>query len=275
MASSETAVSLSNVHKTYHVGEPVRALDGVDLKIPRGSYTAIMGPSGSGKSTLMNLVGCLDTPTEGEIVVGGREVTGLTDRDRTSLRGSEVGFVFQTFNLMPRLNALENVALPQLFQGTDRDERRDRARDLLERVGLGDRVDHMPNELSGGQRQRVALARALVNDPAIVLADEPSGNLDTETEAAILDLFEEFHAAGTTMIVVTHERHVAERADRIVRLLDGRIERIEELDGDRPGERPGDVDAIGESGQAENGDVGDGASERRSVGDGSRSGDGG
>ncbi|SEQ78925.1 ABC transporter ATP-binding protein [Natrinema salaciae] len=227
----ETAVSLSNVRKTYRIGEPVHALDGVSLEVPRGSYTAIMGPSGSGKSTLMNLVGCLDTPTAGEVVVGGRAIGDLGDRERTRLRGTEVGFVFQTFNLMPRLNALENVALPQLFQNVGRAERRERARDLLERVGLADRADHLPNELSGGQRQRVALARALVNDPAIVLADEPSGNLDTDTEADVLDLFDEFHAAGTTMLVVTHERHVAERADRIVHLLDGRIERIEELDG--------------------------------------------
>jgi len=231
MASSDTAVSLSNVRKTYRIGEPVHALDGVSLEVSRGSYTAIMGPSGSGKSTLMNLVGCLDTPTEGTVVVGGRDVGALSDRERTQLRGTEVGFVFQTFNLMPRLNAVENVALPQLFQGIDRDERRERARNLLERVGLGDRIDHMPNELSGGQRQRVALARALVNDPAIVLADEPSGNLDTDTEADILDLFDEFHEGGTTMLVVTHERHVAERADRIIHLLDGKIERIEELDG--------------------------------------------
>ncbi|ELY79094.1 ABC transporter ATP-binding protein [Natrinema gari] len=228
----ETAVALENVRKTYRIGEPVHALDGVSLAVPRGSYTAIMGPSGSGKSTLMNLVGCLDTPTAGEVVVGGRPVGALGDRERTRLRGTEVGFVFQTFNLMPRLNALENVALPQLFQGIDRAERRERARDLLERVGLGDRADHLPNELSGGQRQRVALARALVNDPAIVLADEPSGNLDTDTEADILDLFDEFHAAGTTMLVVTHERHVADRADRIVHLLDGKIERIEDLEGD-------------------------------------------
>ncbi|MDS0476148.1 ABC transporter ATP-binding protein [Natrinema sp. 1APR25-10V2] len=230
MATSGTAVSLSSVRKTYRIGEPVHALDGVSLEVPEGSYTAIMGPSGSGKSTLMNLVGCLDTPTEGTVVVGGREVGALGDRERTRLRGTEVGFVFQTFNLMPRLNAVENVALPQLFQGVGQTERRERARDLLERVGLGDRGDHLPNELSGGQRQRVALARALINEPAIVLADEPSGNLDTETEAEILDLFDEFHDAGTTMLVVTHERHVAERADRIVHLLDGKIERIEKLD---------------------------------------------
>ncbi|MFC4249541.1 ABC transporter ATP-binding protein [Natribaculum luteum] len=230
METGETAVELIDVRKTYRIGEPVHALDGVSLEVPRGSYTAIMGPSGSGKSTLMNLVGCLDTPTEGTVVVGGHEVGSLGDRERTRLRGTEVGFVFQTFNLMPRLNAVENVALPQLFQGVDRAERRERARKLLERVGLADREEHLPNELSGGQRQRVALARALVNDPAIVLADEPSGNLDTDTEAEILDLFDEFHEGGTTMLVVTHERHVAERADRIVHLLDGKIERIEELD---------------------------------------------
>ncbi|WP_408960002.1 ABC transporter ATP-binding protein [Natrinema sp. 74] len=230
MATSGTAVSLSSVRKTYRIGEPVHALDGISLEVPRGSYTAIMGPSGSGKSTLMNLVGCLDTATEGEVVVGGREVGALGDRERTRLRGTEVGFVFQTFNLMPRLDAVENVALPQLFQGVGRTERRERARDLLERVGLGDRGEHLPNELSGGQRQRVALARALINEPAIVLADEPSGNLDTDTEAEILDLFDEFHDAGTTMLVVTHERHVAERAERIVHLLDGKIERIEEGD---------------------------------------------
>ncbi|WP_306054823.1 ABC transporter ATP-binding protein [Natronococcus wangiae] len=231
MATTDTAVSLSNVRKTYRVGEPVHALDGVSLEIPRGSYTAIMGPSGSGKSTLMNLVGCLDTPSEGVVSIGDRDVGSLGERERTRLRGTEVGFVFQTFNLMPRLTALENVALPQLFQGVDRAERRERARELLERVGLGDRADHRPNELSGGQRQRVALARALVNDPAIVLADEPSGNLDTGTEAEVLDLFGEFHDAGTTMVVVTHEPHVAERAERIVHLLDGKIERVEELDG--------------------------------------------
>ncbi|MFP8957629.1 ATP-binding cassette domain-containing protein [Natrialbaceae archaeon A-CW3] len=228
------AVAMTDVRKTYYVGEPVHALDGVSLSIPRGSYTAIMGPSGSGKSTLMNLIGCLDTPTEGTVVIDGQDVSQLSERERTRLRGTTVGFVFQTFNLMPRLDALENVALPQLFRGVGSSERHDRAAELLERVGLGDRVDHLSNELSGGQRQRVALARALVNDPAIVLADEPTGNLDTETEAEVLDLFEAFHDAGTTMIVVTHERHVAERADRIVHLLDGTIERIEELDDAAP-----------------------------------------
>ena len=233
-SSGALAVEVSDVRKTYHVGEPVHALDGVSLEIPRGSYTAIMGPSGSGKSTLMNLVGCLDTPTEGRVVVDGQEVTGLSDPERTSLRGTEVGFVFQTFNLMPRLSALENVAIPQLFQGVGRDERRERARELLERVGLGDRTDHLPNELSGGQRQRVAIARALVNDPALVLADEPTGNLDTETGAAVLDLFDELHAEGHTIVMVTHEPHVARRAERIVHLLDGDIERIETVKGDTP-----------------------------------------
>ncbi|ELY46048.1 ABC transporter ATP-binding protein [Natronorubrum sulfidifaciens] len=229
-SGSGTAVALENVRKTYQLGEPVHALDGVTLEIPRGSYTAIMGPSGSGKSTLMNLVGCLDTPTDGTVIVDGQDVAALDSRERTTLRGTTVGFVFQTFNLMPRLTALENAALPQLFQDVSRNERHDRARELLERVGLADREEHLPNELSGGQRQRVALARALVNDPAIVLADEPSGNLDTETEAEVLDLFAEFHDAGTTMVVVTHERHVAERAERIVHLLDGNIERIEDLE---------------------------------------------
>ncbi|MFP8890866.1 ABC transporter ATP-binding protein [Natrialbaceae archaeon A-CW2] len=232
MGTVGDAVEMVDVRKTYQIGEPVHALDGVTLSIPRGSYTAIMGPSGSGKSTLMNLVGCLDTPTSGTVSIDGQEISGLSDRERTTLRGTTVGFVFQTFNLMPRLNALENVALPQLFRGVSREKRHERARDLLERVGLGDRIDHQPNELSGGQRQRVALARALVNDPAIILADEPTGNLDSETEADVLDLFEEFHDAGTTMIVVTHERHVAERAERIIHLLDGEIEWIETLDDD-------------------------------------------
>lgn len=230
MSGTDAAISLDDVRKTYQRGEPVHALDGVTLDVSRGSYTAIMGPSGSGKSTLMNLIGCLDTPTSGTVVVDGKDVSQLSGRERTRLRGTEIGFVFQTFNLMPRLTALGNVALPQVFQGIDRRERRDRARNLLDRVGIGDRADHFPNELSGGQRQRVALARALINDPVLVLADEPSGNLDTETEAQVLDLFAEFHDAGTTLIVVTHERHVAERADRIVHLLDGEIQRIEPVE---------------------------------------------
>jgi putative ABC transport system ATP-binding protein len=229
------AVALEEVRRTYRVGRPVDALDGVTLELPKGSYTAVMGPSGSGKSTLMNLVGCLDSPTGGVIEIDGRPVTGIDDRERTRIRGEAVGFVFQTFNLMPRLTALKNVALPLVFRDVSRSARRERARELLERVGLGDRADHRPSELSGGQRQRVAVARALVNDPAILLADEPTGNLDTETGSRILDLFDDLHAEGNTVLVVTHERHVAERAERIVHLLDGAIERIEALDGDQAG----------------------------------------
>ena len=238
------AVALEEVRRTYRVGRPVEALAGVSLALPRGSYTAVMGPSGSGKSTLMNLVGCLDSPTEGRIEIDGRPVTGIEDRARTRIRGESIGFVFQTFNLMPRLTALENVALPLVFRDVSRADRRDRARDLLDRVGLGDRADHHPNELSGGQRQRVAIARALANDPAILLADEPTGNLDSETGARILDLFDEIHAAGNTVLVVSHERHVAERAERIVHLLDGTIERIEAVDGD-------ETEAGGDDGRTE------------------------
>jgi putative ABC transport system ATP-binding protein len=231
-ASANVAVALVDARKTYQLGEPVHALDGVTIEVPRGSYTAVMGPSGSGKSTLMNLVGCLDTPTSGRVFVDGADVGAMTDRERTRVRGEQVGFVFQTFNLMPRLTALENVALPLVFRGVSKDDRDERAADILERVGLGDRLDHAPNELSGGQRQRVAIARALVNDPAILLADEPTGNLDSGTGAAILDLFDELHAEGNTIVMVTHERDVAERAERIIHLLDGKIERIEELDDD-------------------------------------------
>ncbi|MFC7134641.1 MULTISPECIES: ABC transporter ATP-binding protein [Salinibaculum] len=240
-SSTDDAVSLQGVRKTYQVGEPVHALDGISLTIPRGSYTAVMGPSGSGKSTLMNLIGCLDTPTAGTIQVNGEEVTTMTDRERTRVRGEEVGFVFQTFNLMPRLTALENVAMPLVFRGVDRDERTRRATDVLERVGLGDRLDHRPNELSGGQRQRVAIARALVSDPALVLADEPTGNLDSETGEQIMGLFADIHAEGNTILMVTHERHIAEHAERIVHMLDGEIERVEDLAtpaGEAPGEGP-------------------------------------
>jgi len=227
--TDDSAVSLSGVRKTYRVGEPVHALDGVDLDLPRGSYTAVMGPSGSGKSTLLNLVGCLDTPTEGVVAVDGTDVTALSDGERTALRGDEIGFVFQTFNLMPRLTARENVAVPLVFQGVPAADRERRAAAILERVGLGDRGDHRPNELSGGQRQRVAIARALVTEPTLVLADEPTGNLDTETGATIMDLLDDIHADGNALLVVTHERHIAERAERIVHLLDGRVERTERV----------------------------------------------
>jgi putative ABC transport system ATP-binding protein len=225
-----TAVELREVRKTYEMGgEALHALDGVSLAIPRGAYTAVMGPSGSGKSTLMNVIGCLDTPTDGVVEIDGTDVTLLSDYDRTSLRGDDIGFVFQTFNLMPQQTALENVALPMTFQGVGRSERRERARELLTRVGLGDRTGHRPNELSGGQRQRVAIARALANDPAIILADEPTGNLDSKTEADILELFEELNDAGNTLLMVTHERSVAEHAERIVHLFDGEVEEIEEI----------------------------------------------
>ena len=230
---AEDAVSLRDVRKTYFLGEPVHALDGVDLSIPRGSYTAVMGPSGSGKSTLLNLIGCLDTPSEGEVWVNGREVSAISHRKRTKVRGQEVGFVFQTFNLMPKMTAAENVALPLVFQGIGKGERNDRARDLLSQVGLDDRADHRPNELSGGQRQRVAIARALANDPAIILADEPTGNLDQETGEQIMGLFQRLHDEGNTILMVTHERPIAEYAERVVHVLDGTIEDIEEIESPR------------------------------------------
>ncbi len=230
---SRDAVTLTDVRKTYFLGEPVHALDGVNLSIPRGSYTAVMGPSGSGKSTLLNLIGCLDTPTEGTIHVNGRDVTDLSDAERTTVRGEEIGFVFQTFNLMPRLTARENVALPLVFRGISRTDRRERADDLLYRVGLRGREAHRPNELSGGQRQRVAIARALANDPAIILADEPTGNLDSETGQQIMALFEELNDEGNTVLMVTHERHIAEHAERVVHILDGTVERVEEIDSQR------------------------------------------
>jgi len=222
-------VVLSDVCRTYYLGEPVHALDGVSLSLPEGSFTAVMGPSGSGKSTLMNTVGCLDTPDEGTVEVAGRTVGDLSGDDRATLRGTELGFIFQQFNLMPRLTAAENVTMPMVFNNAVGEGRRERAETLLSRVGLGDRLDHAPSELSGGQRQRVAIARALVNEPSLVLADEPTGNLDTDTGAEIMDLFEELNDVGRTILMVTHERHVAEHANRIVHLVDGQIEEIEEV----------------------------------------------
>ncbi|SDQ27454.1 ABC transporter ATP-binding protein [Natronobacterium texcoconense] len=223
------AVAVEDARRTYHLAEPVHAIDGVSLTLGEGSFTAVMGPSGSGKSTLMNLIGCLDTPDEGEIEVGGRSVRVLSDAERAHLRGTEIGFVFQTFNLMPRLTAAENVTLPMVFHDAVDVDREQRARTLLERVGLGDRLEHVPSELSGGQRQRVAVARALANDPTLVLADEPTGNLDTDTEAEIMELFTELNDEGTTILLVTHERQVAEYADHVVHLLDGRLEDVEHL----------------------------------------------
>jgi putative ABC transport system ATP-binding protein len=223
--ASTMLISIRNLNKTYLMGaEVVEALKNVSLEIEKNEYVALMGPSGSGKSTLMNLVGCLDSPTRGEYWLNGIEVSTMHDSDLAEVRNKQIGFVFQTFNLMPRLSALENVALPLVYAGIKKEERLDRARQVLESVGLGDRVGHRPNELSGGQRQRVAVARALVNNPAIILADEPTGNLDTKTSYEIMGLFETIHKLGNTVILVTHEHDIAQHAHRIVRLRDGLIE---------------------------------------------------
>jgi putative ABC transport system ATP-binding protein len=221
--TESAVVSLEEVTKTYDLGGRVEALSDVSLSLQEGSYTAVMGPSGSGKSTLLNLVGGLDTPTSGTVRVGGNDLTALSENERASIRGSEVGFVFQTFNLMPRLTAVENVALPLVFAGVPRGERRERAESLLEDVGLSDRLDHKPTELSGGQRQRVAVARALAPEPAVLLADEPTGNVDTETGERVMRLLGNLNDAGNTILLVTHERRIAEHADRTVRMLDGEI----------------------------------------------------
>ncbi|SDJ29733.1 putative ABC transport system ATP-binding protein [Halovenus aranensis] len=224
----EPVVQVADVHKEYELGGTVTALDGVSLELPAGSYTAVMGPSGSGKSTLLNLVGALDTPTAGDVTVDGRAIADLSETERARLRGTQVGFIFQTFNLMTRLRAVENVTLPLVFAEHGCESRRERARDLLTEVGLGDRLDHLPRELSGGQRQRVAIARALATDPRLILADEPTGNVDTETGDEIMSLLRETNERGNTILLVTHERHIATRADRIVHMTDGTIERVEE-----------------------------------------------
>jgi len=204
--------------------ELIHALQGVDFSVSENEYVALMGPSGSGKSTLMNLLGCLDTPTSGNYTLAGDRVDEMSDSDLAKVRNSKIGFVFQTFNLMPRLSALENVALPLVYAGISRAERNKRAAEVLTSVGLGDRMDHKPNELSGGQRQRVAVARALINKPSIILADEPTGNLDTKTSIEIMALFDDIHAKGNTVILVTHEPEIAGYAHRVVRLRDGVIE---------------------------------------------------
>jgi putative ABC transport system ATP-binding protein len=217
-------IDLSQIYKVYDMGaEKVHALNGVDLQIESGEYVAIMGSSGSGKSTLMNLLGCLDTPTSGSYVLNGTAVQELDDQQLAEIRNKEIGFVFQTFNLLARTDALHNVELPLIYAGMPRGERRVRATRALERVGLGSRMHHQPNELSGGQRQRVAIARALVNDPSILLADEPTGNLDSATSAEIMNLFDELHQAGNTVVLVTHEPDIAQHAWRQVLLRDGKI----------------------------------------------------
>ena len=218
-------ISVKDLKKTYIMGtEKVHALQSVSVDIHKNEFVALMGPSGSGKSTLMNLLGCLDTPTAGQYHLNNNDVSDMEDGELAEVRNKEIGFVFQTFNLLPRLSALENVALPLVYAGLSKSARLDKARQALESVGLGDRVDHKPNELSGGQRQRVAVARALVNDPAIILADEPTGNLDTKTSYEIMALLEQLHDQGNTIIVVTHEPDIAEHAHRIIRLRDGLVE---------------------------------------------------
>jgi putative ABC transport system ATP-binding protein len=218
-------ISVRDLKKIYIMGTTqVNALQGIDLDIHKSEFVALMGPSGSGKSTLMNLIGCLDTPTSGDYILNGINVSTMTDNELAEVRNKEIGFIFQTFNLLPRLSALENVALPLVYGGVPKAKRIAKARETLDAVGLGDRVDHKPNELSGGQRQRVAIARALVNEPSIILADEPTGNLDTKTSIEIMVILEKIHDLGNTIILVTHEPDIAEHAHRMVRLRDGLVE---------------------------------------------------
>lgn len=218
-------IKIRNITRDFPLGnEVVKVLKGIDLDIERGEYVALMGPSGSGKSTLMNLLGCLDTPTSGSYELNGKDVSNMTDDELAEIRNKEIGFVFQTFNLLPRTTALENVALPMVYAGASKSERTERAKEVLTNVGLADRMDHKPNQLSGGQRQRVAVGRALVNKPSIILADEPTGNLDSKTSEEIMNLFNEIHKAGNTVILVTHEEDIAENAHRIIRLRDGIVE---------------------------------------------------
>ncbi|MFK8297987.1 ABC transporter ATP-binding protein [Capnocytophaga cynodegmi] len=218
-------LEIRDIKRDFKLGnEVLHVLKGIWLSIEKGEYVALMGPSGSGKSTLMNILGCLDTPTSGEYILNGRDVSKLSDGELADIRNKEIGFVFQTFNLMPRTTALDNVALPMIYAGIEKSKRRERATEVLELVGLGDRMMHKPNELSGGQRQRVAVARALVNHPSIILADEPTGNLDSKTSYEIMALFNEIHQKGNTVILVTHEEDIAQHAHRIIRLRDGLID---------------------------------------------------
>ena len=224
----ETIISLDKIVKNYFIGSiVVEALRSVDIEITENEYVAIMGPSGSGKSTLMNLVGCLDTPTSGNYILNGTDVSKMDDNRLAEIRNQEIGFIFQTFNLLPRYTALENVTLPLIYAGTGKTERVEKAKKTLDEVGLADRMEHKPNELSGGQRQRVAVARALVNDPSIILADEPTGNLDSKTSVDIMKLFGQIHSRGNTIILVTHEESIARYAHRIIRLLDGEVDKVE------------------------------------------------
>ena len=218
-------IDITQIERDFQLGsEIINVLKGIDLQINKGEYVALMGPSGSGKSTLMNLLGCLDTPTSGTYILNGNDVSKMHDDDLAEIRNKEIGFVFQTFNLLPRTTALDNVALPMIYAGYSKPERIERAKEVLTQVGLSDRMDHQPNQLSGGQRQRVAVARALVNKPSIILADEPTGNLDSKTSVEIMKLFGDIHAAGNTVILVTHEEDIAAYAHRIIRLRDGLIE---------------------------------------------------
>ena len=224
----EPVIKLAHIRKTYQMGaEEIHALRDVSMDIFPNEYVAIMGPSGSGKSTLMNMLGCLDTPSDGTYMLNGTNVSNMVDAELAYIRNKEIGFVFQTFNLLPRASALDNVALPLVYAGLNKAARQARAQEVLTNVGLGDRVNHKPNELSGGQRQRVAVARALVNDPSIILADEPTGNLDTKTSYEIMSLFQELHQAGNTIILVTHEEDIAQYAEKVIRLRDGNIESVE------------------------------------------------
>jgi putative ABC transport system ATP-binding protein len=226
-------IHLESIVKNYYLGsEIVEALRSVSLDINKNEYVTIMGPSGSGKSTLMNIIGCLDTPTSGTYILNNQNASKLVDNQLAEIRNKEIGFVFQTFNLLPRYSALENVMLPLVYAGVPKQERITRAKAALESVGLADRIEHKPNELSGGQRQRVSLARSMVNNPAIILADEPTGNLDSKTSIDIMALFREIHNKGNTIILVTHEENIARHANRIIRLLDGHIE------SDQPNEHP-------------------------------------
>jgi putative ABC transport system ATP-binding protein len=222
---SNSLIQIKNIKRDFVLGtEIINVLKGIDININKGEYVALMGPSGSGKSTLMNLLGCLDTPTSGSYILNGKDVSIMNDNDLAEIRNKEIGFVFQTFNLLPRTTALDNVALPMVYAGYSKSDRHKRAAEVLTQVNLSDRMDHEPNQLSGGQRQRVAIARALVNNPSIILADEPTGNLDSKTSVEIMKLFGDIHANGNTVILVTHEEEIASYAHRVIRLRDGLIE---------------------------------------------------